>query len=215
MEQEQATRLSEGRAQACWFLTREGRNVLANGRGVKAVTLDWKRPGAYGTLHLAHRLAINDFRIAMELACRQKGYRIRRWLDDNQLRRMLGKEKVTLTTHERNPQTGRQKETETMQALKLPDGFFWLDMGGGGERHCFFELDNQTLTLNYSNGPPKDFAQKIRTLSAFYRSGRYRELFPEAGESMWLLTVTTGSQKRLANLRPGPPSRSSVAGIGQ
>ena len=53
---EQATRLSEGRAQACWFLTREGRNVLAQARSVKAVTLDWKRPGAYGTLHLAHRL---------------------------------------------------------------------------------------------------------------------------------------------------------------
>ena len=114
---------------------------------------------------------------------------------------MLDKEKVTLIRLVRDPKTGEQQQIDEEHTLKIPDGFFWLDMGDGRERHCFFELDNQTLTLNYSNGPPKDFAQKIRTLSAFYRSGRYRERFPEAGESMWLLTVTTGSQERLANLR--------------
>ena len=199
--QEQATRLAAGRAQACWFLTREGRNVLARTRGIKANTLDWKRPGAYGTLHLAHRLAVNDFRIAVELACRHKGYVIRRWLDDNQLKRMLEQEKVTLMRMVRDAASGSMQQVAEEQRLRIPDGFFWLDMGDGRERHCFFELDNATLTLRYTNANPKDFAQKIRTLSAFYRSGRYKELFPEAGDSMWLLTVTTGSEKRCRHLK--------------
>ena len=198
---EQPTRLSEGRAQACWFLTREGRNVVARARDVLPTSLDWKRVGAYGTLHLAHRLAINDFRIAVHLACEQKGYRIRRWLDDNDLKRLLAKEKIELVRLVRDPQTGESQQVVEAHALKIPDGFFWLDMGERGEQHCFFELDNRTLTLNYANDNPKDYAQKIRTLSAFYRSGRYKEIFPEAGESMRLLTVTTGSQTRLANLR--------------
>ncbi len=85
--------------------------------------------------------------------------------------------------------------------MKIPDGYFWLDMGEGGQRHCFVELDNQTLTLNYSDANPKDFAQKIRTMSAFYRSGRYKETFPDANGSMWYLTVTTGSERRMQHLR--------------
>ena len=74
-------------------------------------------------------------------------------------------------------------------------------MGKDGQRHCFVELDNQTLTLNYSDANPKDYAQKIRTMSAFYRSGRYKETFPEANGSMWYLTVTTGSERRMQHLR--------------
>ncbi len=126
---EQPTRLSEGRAQSCWFLTREGRNVLARARGVKPDTLDWKRRGAYGAHFLAHRLAINEFRIGMELACRQRGYRIRRWLDDNQLKRMLAQEKVTLIRGVRGSRTGELEHVEEEHSLKIPDGFFWLDMG--------------------------------------------------------------------------------------
>ena len=193
--------MSEGRAQACWFLTRQGRTVLAKARGVHPNTLDWKRAGAYGTLHLAHRLALNDFRIAVHLACARRGYHIRRWLDDNQLKRLLDKEKVTLVRLAHDPRSGERRQVEEEHTLKVPDGFFWLDLGENGERHCFFELDNQTLTLNYNSANPKDYAEKIRTLSAFYREGRYAQMFPEAGDSMWLLTVTTGSEQRLANLR--------------
>ncbi len=71
---EQPTRLSEGRAQSCWFLTRRGRKLLADLRRVRPTELDWKPAGAYGTLHLGHRLLINEVRIAVQLACLHRGY---------------------------------------------------------------------------------------------------------------------------------------------
>lgn len=196
---EQALRLSEGRAQISYFLTRKGFNLVAEAKRVKPKELDFKSAGAYGTLHLTHRLLINNFRLALQLQCERKKYDIRRWLDDNQLRRMLAKEKITLTRLLHNPQTGERRAVEEQHSLKISDGYFWLDMGAAGERHCFLEIDNQTLTLE-SGANTKDFASKIRMLAAFYK-GRYKEIFPEAGESMWLLTVTTGSEERLKHLK--------------
>ena len=197
---EQAIRRAEGRAQICFFLKRKGFNLVAQAKGVDPKTLDFKTAGAYGTLHLNHRLAINDFRIAMQLHATRKGYQIVEWVDDNALRRRLNKEKVTLVRLARDPKTGEQREVEEVHGLKIPDSYFVLDMGTAGVRHCFFELDNQTLTLEYTNANAKDYAGKIRILSTFYK-GRYKELFPEAGASMWLLTVTTGSEARLQHLK--------------
>ena len=197
---EQAIRRAEGRAQTCFFLKRKGFNLVAQAKGVDPKTLDFKTAGAYGILHLNHRLAINDFRIALQLHAARKGYQIVEWVDDNDLRRLLNKEKVTLLRLVRDPKTGEQREVEEAHGLKIPDSYFVLDMGMAGVRHCFFELDNQTLTLKYTNANAKDYAGKIRILSTFYK-GRYKELFPEAGSSMWLLTVTTGSEARLQHLK--------------
>lgn len=199
--EQQATKLSNGRAQTCWFLSRQGRNLVAEVQKVTPKELDWKPTGAYGLLHLSHRLLVNDFRIAVEIACQQLGYELRRWIDDNQLKRMLGTEKVTLqrVTH---PGEGNPPRTiSESHSLKIPDGFFWLDFGNGKQRHCWFELDNQTLTIDHATTNQKSFVHKIRTMSAFYRTGRYKELFPEAGNSMWYLIVTSGSTTRLNNLK--------------
>lgn len=198
---EQATRLSEGRAQTCWFLSREGRNLLAQMWRVRAKELDWRAAGAYGLLHLNHRLLLNDVRISLTLACRQTGHRLVEWIDDNQLRRRLAQAKVTLRRRVRDAATGETVDKEETHTLRLPDGYFVLELATGEVRHCFLELDNQTLTLNYSQESVKDFAHKIRTLSAFYRGGGYKASFPEAGESMWYLTVTSGGDRRVANLK--------------
>jgi hypothetical protein len=197
---EQATRLAEGRAQNCWFLTKSGRNLVAQLLTMPERALDFRPAGAYGTLHLGHRLALNDVRIAMELASAHKGYRVLEWIDDNQLKRLLGKENVGLVRLERTAEGGT-REVEQRHALKIPDGYFRIEFAPGVERACFVEFDNQTLTLDYAKENGKDFAQKVRTLSAFYRSGRYKEVFPQAGESMWLLTITSGSERRQHNLK--------------
>lgn len=198
---EQPTRLSEGRAQSCWFLTRRGRNLLAQMRDVRPSSLDWKPAGAYGTLHLGHRLLLNDLRMAVVIACRERGYTLKQWIDDNQLKRMLGNEKVRLIRLVRDEATNHRQEVTETYALKIPDGYFWIDLGENGPRHCFVELDNQTLTIADNRDSAKDYAQKIRTMSAFYRSGRYKEMFPDADGYMWYLTVTTGNQRRLLNLK--------------
>ena len=113
---------------------------------------------------------------------------------------MLGKEKVSLTRRVVDPRTGAASEKTETTALRIPDGYFVLDLGKAGLRACFIELENQTLTLSYTDDNPKDFAQKIRTKSHFYRSGRYAQLFEEANGSMWYLTITTGGSRRLQNL---------------
>lgn len=198
---EQPTRLSDGRAQSCWFLTKLGRNLVAQMQQIEPKMLDFKPAGSYGSLHLTHRLAINDFRIAVTLACRHKGYTLRQWIDDNQLKRLLAREKVTLVRLVRDERTHETTEVKEVHALKIPDGYFELDLGKLGQRHCILEFDNQTLTIDYQEPSAKDFAHKIRTMSAFYRSGRYAQVFSKAGESMWYLTVTSGQERRLANLK--------------
>ena len=201
-EDEQATRLSDGRQAYLWWLTRKGRQALADYRHVKPSSLDWKQPGSYGLLHIEHRRAINDFRIATQLACQHRGYRILEWIDDNQLKRLLGNEKVELRRLVRDNATGERQEVIETVALKIPDSYCVLDLGEAGVRHCFIEIDRATVTLQASDSSgQKDFAQKLRTLAAFYRSGRYAQMFPAAGSSMWLLTVTTGGQARVDNLR--------------
>ncbi len=196
---DQAVRRAEGRAQTCYYLTRQGFNVVAQAKGVDPKALDYKPAGAYGLLHLSHRLAINEFRIALQLQAARKGYTILHWVDDNQLRKLLAKETVELTRLGRDRQTGERLEIKETHGVKVPDSYFVLEMQGV-QRHCFLELDNQTLTLAYTQTNAKDFAGKIRILAAFYK-GRYKEIFPEAGDSMWLLTVTTGSKERLRHLK--------------
>lgn len=196
---DQAIRRAEGRAQTCYYLTRQGFNVVAQAKGVDPKALDYKPAGAYGLLHLSHRLAINEFRIALQLQAARKGYTILQWIDDNQLRKLLAKETVELTRLGRDKHTGERVEIRETHGVKVPDSYFVLDMQGI-QRHCFLELDNQTLTLAYTQASAKDFAGKIRILAAFYK-GRYKEIFPEAGDSMWLLTVTTGSEERLRHLK--------------
>lgn len=198
--QEQPVKLSEGRAQTTYFLTRKGVALVAEAKGVKPKDMDFKAANAYGPLHLAHRVLINDFRLALTLQSERKGFRIPQWLDDNDLRRLLAKEEVTLTRLVHNPHTGEKQERQEHHALRVPDGYCVLDMGEAGKRHCFFEVDNNSMTVDSRNSA-KGFAAKIRILSAFYRSGRYKDLFPEAGDSFWLLTITTGSEARLRHLQ--------------
>lgn len=197
---DQSVRPSEGRAMTCFFLSRSGLDLVAQAKRVASKDLDYKPAGAYGALHLGHRLAINDVRIAMHIHSARLGYRVVEWIDDNQLRRMLAREKVTLWRRKYDPETREVQEVKEVHAVKVPDGYLVLDMGTAGRRHCFIELDNQTLTLQYRGDSTKDYASKIRILAAFYKQG-YKQQFPDAGDSMWLLTVTTGGQERLRHLK--------------
>lgn len=197
---DQPVRPSEGRAMTCFYLSPSGLELVAQAKRVPSKALDYKPAGAYGALHLGHRQEINNFRIAMHLHSLRLGYRVVEWIDDNQLRRMLAKEKVTLWRRKYDPETREVQEIKEIHAVKVPDGYFVLDMGAAGRRHCFLELDNQTLTLQYRGDSTKDYASKIRILAAFYKQG-YKQLFPDAGDSMWLLTVTTGGQQRLHHLK--------------
>jgi len=61
----------EGRAPACWFLTKTGLAAIAEAKGVRASDLSWIPDESYrGSQNLAHRLGVNAFFCALAEASR-------------------------------------------------------------------------------------------------------------------------------------------------
>ncbi len=117
---EQPTRLSEGRAQYCWTLTRNGRQLVAQMRGMPVSQLQSQRAQSYGLLHLSHRIGLNDIFLAFAQQCELAGYCIRGRLDDNELKSMLANEKVTLIRGIRDPDSGAFRDVKESHHLKIP-----------------------------------------------------------------------------------------------
>lgn len=197
--EEQATKLSQGRASLLFFLTKQGRDEVAQMRKVEPKEVEWKPAGSFNPSFLEHRIKTNDFKISVILAVKRCGFEIKSWLDDQTLRRVHSQpsEKVTLT-YPKNPQDPDSEVIERKVAI-VPDGYFWL-WTGEKNFHNFVEIDLRNVTGQYSDPGRKDFSRKIAAYSRYYTSGMYRLRYPEAGNSMRVLTVTT-SEARLATLK--------------
>lgn len=129
-------------------------------------------------LFLEHLLQINDFRVAVTVAARNRGYTLERWLDDYQLKGDY--DRVIIQT----PQ-GRKRSVSL-----IPDGYGVLLVPQG--RACFFlELDRGTMTRSR-------FRDKVLAYQAYIASGQYERRY--GTRSLRVLTVTSGP-KRLENLR--------------
>ncbi|MEW5960026.1 MAG: replication-relaxation family protein [Chloroflexota bacterium] len=196
--EEQPTRLSEGRAPLLWFLSKQGRDFVAQIRKVAPKKLDWWPAGSFSASFLPHRIAISDFRIAVNLAATRQDFEIKMWLDDHELRQIHSQpaEKVSLT-RPKDPDDPESEVVEQKVSI-VPDGYFWL--GTGKNFHQFVEVDLRTVTGQYSDPGLKDWARKVRAYSEYYKSGKYQLRYPAAGSSMRVLTVTTG-ERRLQNLK--------------
>ena len=196
--EEQRTRLTEGRAPLLWFLSRQGRDYVASVRKILPKELDWRPAGSFSASFLPHRIAINDFRIAVNLAAARLGFEIKMWLDDHKLRQMQSQpsEKVILT-HLKDP-NDPDGEVVTQKISIVPDSYWWLD--SGKNYHQFLEVDMRTVTGQYSDLGLKDWSRKVRAYSEYYKSGQYQRRYSTAGSSMRVLTVTTG-ETRLYNLK--------------
>lgn len=196
--EEQRTRLSEGRAPLLWFLSKQGRDYVAEMRKVAPKEIDWRQAGSFSATFLEHRIKTNDLRISLTLAAARHGFEIKMWLDDHELRKIHSRpaEKVILT----RPKYPQEPDGEVIEqkVSVVADGFFWLFTGKNF--HQFLEIDLRTVVGQYSDPGLKDWSRKIKSFSEYYRSGKYRRRYPEAGNSMRILTVTTG-QTRLANLK--------------
>lgn len=130
-------------------------------------------------LFFEHALAINDVRIAVTLAARSKGYRIEKWLDDNQLKSDVMKDYVTVKG---------QRRTERVAII--PDAYFLVDLG---ERraHFFLELDRATMSSTR-------WKTRVLGYKTYTESGKYEQRYHT--RSLRILTVTT-TQARLENLK--------------
>lgn len=196
---EQASRRAEGSLQTCWYLTRKWRTEEARRLKVRARDIEWSPAGSYG-IQLEHKLLLNDIRIAFEIACARSGYTLQRWLDDEDLKRQIGDERVHAVKRMKHPQTGEVVDDEVSLRLKIPDHFVWLKTDRG-ERHMFIELDNNTMSIS-SRKFENVIEQKYLTMKEFCRSGRIKTVYPEVGGGgIWYLTITTGSEERLRRLK--------------
>lgn len=130
-------------------------------------------------LFLEHTLRINDIRIAVTLAAREKGYRVEKWLDEAQLKSQEMKEYVPVRDENGNRMVG-----------VVPDGYFVLHLGDR-RAHFFLELDRATMSNSR-------WATRVRAYLEYIDSGKYTERYQTT--SLRILTVTT-TEKRLKNLK--------------
>ncbi|MCB0109984.1 MAG: replication-relaxation family protein, partial [Caldilineaceae bacterium] len=194
--EEQPTRLQQGRKPLLWYLAKQGRDTLAGIANVPVNAIPWKTAGSYSPWGLPHRLENNDLRISTLLAANRHGWKIQRWIDDDQLRTMHSKKSERVKWQ--RPKDPRKPNGETVEeeGTVVADHYFWLDTGKNW--HNFYEYDRGTKTVQYQEPEQndQDFERKIYTFTAYYKSGLYAQRYPEAGKSMRVLIVTS-SEARL------------------
>jgi hypothetical protein len=185
---EQAQTLSEGRKPLVYFLDRHGARYLADLAGCAVSELDWDRQGhEVGSLFLDHLLLTNDFLVSAICAARLQGFTMLDWRDERALRRAHHTEQIATTGSDGKPQ----------QVTLVPDGFLSLDTPQA-RYHQFVEIDRGTSTLVVGSARKRDWARKVATYLAYFRSGAYQQRYQT--QSLRIMTVTT-SQKRLKHLK--------------
>jgi hypothetical protein len=166
-----------GRSPTFYLLDRRGAELLRAEMGYDE--LSWHHSSKdLSSDFLEHTLAINDVRIAVTLAARQRDYDLIEWKSESEVK--ADYDRVTIQTTR-----GGQRRVPI-----VPDSYFLLQTPLG-RAPFFLELDRGTETL-------ARFQTKIRAYLAYYASGGYEKRYGTT--SLRVLTVTT-SEARRDNLR--------------
>jgi protein involved in plasmid replication-relaxation len=179
----------DGSRPTVYLLDREGAEHLAALYGCDLRSLGWsadqKKVKSY---FIEHTIATNDSRISITLSAQRHGFHLLRWIDEQTLRRSSMKDVVTIESPD-----GRSERSAI-----VPDGYFLLHPGGDEVYHCFLEIDLATETGQAAQWSHRDFARKIISYLAYYKSGLYTKRYKAQGGRVLIITT---SQQRLANLR--------------
>lgn len=166
-----------GSSPTLYVLGRRGNDVLRQ-MGVTDFT------GVPGTdlspMFLEHTLAINDFRIAVQLSCEMHGWDVVEWKTENEIKADYDRVQV------RDPR-GR---TQTIPVV--PDSYFVIEIPGRGQARFFIELDRGTMSL-------ERFRHKVQGYVAYYKSGLYNQRYEGKGFRV-LTVVDTPGRIRMRNL---------------
>lgn len=174
---------SEGRRPLVYCLDRRGVAWLTQTNPERVQKTRWRgRHNLVSWPFLAHLLATNEVRVAVELAARQQGIGLDAWQDERRLRSTL---------------VGQPGFAP--KAALIPDGYFRL-VDRGFRYHQFLEVDRATETVGYAEDRSrhKTFARKIQAYLAYYGSGQYAKHY--GTRALRVLTVTT-SPTRLRHLK--------------
>lgn len=158
-----------------YALDKRGVALLKAACGIDRVNL-WDAEN--GHEFLSHTLAINDFRVAVTVACRQAGYTLAQWIGEASLK--ADYDRVTIS----DPNGKKQSVS------LIPDSYFTVETPKG-RASFFLEMDMGTMTL-------RRFQNKIRAYLAYLESKAYQQRYQT--KSLRVLTVTT-SAVRCANLK--------------
>ncbi|NOG49598.1 MAG: replication-relaxation family protein [Chloroflexi bacterium] len=158
-----------------YTLDKRGVALLKAACGIDRVNL-WDAEN--GHEFLSHTLAINNFRVAVTVACRQAGYTLAQWIGEASLK--ADYDRVTITA------PNGKKQSVSL----IPDSYFTIETPKG-RASFFLEMDMGTMTLGR-------FQNKIRAYLAYLESKAYQQRYQT--RSLRVLTVTT-SAARSANLK--------------
>ncbi len=158
-----------------YVLDKRGIEILRRKRGIEVE----RRATLKGVTFqfLEHTLAINWVRIAVTKAAIAEGFKLVKWIGENELKSDY--DYVSIRTD-----TGRMKQVSV-----IPDGYFVLETPRG-ITHCCIEVDTGMETVGV-------FKKKVLAYQAYYHGGGYEGRF--GAKSLRVLTITD-SPKRLINL---------------
>jgi hypothetical protein len=169
----------QGMGQAIYLLARRGADALSEHFGMPPESL--RCPEAWRAMRspfLEHTMQVNDVCIAFALAVQKRGYRIERWLREDELR--AAREYAYLTT----------TSGILHKVAIIPDACLVFHLGDR-RAHVLLEVDRATETN-------RRWAQRVCAYLAYIASGQYTRCF---GTTSLRIPVITTSPERLANLR--------------
>lgn len=173
----------KGSAEAIYCLDRKGADVLAAELDIDRGQIFWQgRRKMLSQRSLEHALRVNDFRIAVAVACKRTGAAklAGHWIDEQILRDLNQKVRIP---HPSDP------DSHTECPI-VPDGLFGLEFENGLCQFFMLEMDLGTE----SN---RRFGLRVRAYKEYLASEKYQEFFE--GKSFKILVVTTSAQ-RVENL---------------
>lgn len=179
----------KGSPKLVYSLTRRGINKLREEIAYPFISHQTLYKQKHTTpLYRRHEIAINEFRIAVELGCQQKGWQLESWISEQEFK---------------NPSLLRQMrvvDVETNRKIPVvPDGFLAIFFPEVNKKALFFlELDRGTMDLGRFR------FKKIRGYHLLAQ--RWQELEPfrkyrDLSITFRVLTVVDGGEKRTMNLK--------------
>jgi hypothetical protein len=159
-----------------YWLDRNGAEVVASLNGLHLVDFTWRKEPRW--FQVEHDLAVNDFRLEIEAACRTSpDVNLEMWIPESEF-----------WSH---PDQITYKTGETLVKRRVrPDGFFMLTTGGHRFRYLL-EIDRST------EDNPRFLREKVLPGLTYLKSDAYADRFGHRS-GRWLI-VTTG-ERRLNNM---------------
>lgn len=176
---------AEGRRPFIYMLGKRAVPLLAQVYGLLPEEIDWKPAHKKVSWYfLAHLLATNDARVAIEVAADRRGHNLIEWQDERTLRGKEMKARVTIKTSK-----GRD-----LQYTVVPDGYFQLFVSNETDRYEYRHL----IEIDMGTESGRRFSRKLKGYLSYWESGQYRDRY--GTDILRVLIVTTG-EKRMKNLK--------------